>query len=319
LKTGGVQPDELNAACKYLNQSLDSQTNVILNLADGIWYREGLTLIPKFVADNENYFQAEPAPVDFGNPKTADIINDWADKKTRGKIKNVVSFPFDPQTALILANAIYFKGKWAEPFDKNLTKPRDFHLDGGSEIQTAMMSQRKTFSYEEGDDFQAVRLPYAGYRFQMYLFLPATNSSPQKLIADFSSENWRDKILPQFEDNAGFLAFPKFKINYDVELNRPLQALGMRRAFIHGVADFSAMADDPELAVDDVKQKSFVAVDEEGTEAAAVTTVTMTDLAMPLRPPKPFEMIVDRPFLFVIADEETQSILFTGIIFNPAN
>jgi serpin B len=318
LKTGGVQPDELNAVCKYLNQSLDSQTNVILNLADGIWYGEGLTLIPKFVSDNKNYFQAELAPVDFGNPKSADIINDWADKKTRGKIKDVVQFPFDTNTRLILANAIYFKGKWAHPFDKNLTKPRDFHPGGGETKQTPMMSQRKTFSYQEGDGFQAVRLPYAGYRLEMYLFLPATNSSPQQLVADFSGENWRDKILPQFEDNEGFLAFPKFKINYDILLNEPLQALGMRRAFISGVADFSAMADEP-LFVSDVKQKSFVAVDEEGTEAAAVTTVEMKSLAMPLRPPKSFEMIVNRPFLFVIADEETQSILFTGIIFNPAN
>ncbi len=320
LKTDGLQPTALNAACKELNQSLVSQTNVILDLANGIWYRKDLPVIPKFISDSKKFFQAEQlAGVDFEDPKSADAINDWAEKHTHGKIKDVVTFPFPSATAIVLADAIYFKGKWAEPFDKSLTKPRDFHLSGGETKQMPMMSQHKTFSYQEGDGFQAVRLPYAGDRLQMYLFLPATNSSPQQLLANFNEENWRDNILPQFADCEGTLQLPKFKINYDILLNKPLQDLGMRLAFIHGAADFSAMADDPELALKQVKQKSFVAVDEEGTEAAAVTTVIMTDADLPLAPPKQFEMIINRPFLFVIADEETQSILFMGIVFDPVN
>ncbi|HSY10143.1 MAG TPA: serpin family protein [Candidatus Dormibacteraeota bacterium] len=319
LKTSGLQPDELNAAFKHLDQSLDSQTNVILDLADGIWYQKQFHLKHGFISDNKRYFQTELTGVDFENPKSADIINDWADKKTRGKIKGIVQFPFPPLTRVILANAIYFKGKWADPFDKSETKPRDFHLSGGDVRQVPMMWQSKTFSYQEGDGFQAVRLPYAGYRLQMYLFLPATNSGPQKLLADFNGENWRDNILTQFADREGTLALPKFKINYDVELNGPLESLGMKCAFDFHNADFSAMADDP-LFVSEVKQKSFVAVDEEGTEAAAaVTTELMAGGIAPINPPKPFEMIVDRPFLFVIADEQTQSILFTGIIFDPSN
>jgi serine protease inhibitor len=317
LKTSGLSPEKLNAACKNLNQLLNSQTNVILNLANGIWYQKQFHLKPGFISDNKIYFQTELAGVDFENPKSADIINDWADKKTRGKIKGVVQFPFPPLTRVILANAIYFKGKWADPFDKSKTKPRDFHLSGGDVRQVPMMLQGKTFGYQEGTGFQAVRLPYAGYRLQMYLFLPATNSSPQKLLADFSGENWRDNILTQFADREGTLIFPKFKINYDVELNEPLKSLGMKRAFDFRNADFSAMADEP-LFVSKVKQKSFADVNEEGTEAAAVTTIVGNG-SLEINPPKPFEMIVDRPFFFVIADEQTQSILFMGIIFNPSN
>jgi len=163
--------------------------------------------------------------------------------------------------------------------------------------------------------FQAVRLPYIGGRLQMYLFLPATNSSPAKLLADFSGEAWRDKILPQFEKHKGTLAMPRFKMEYAVLLNDPLTALGMKQAFAQN-ADFSAMADEP-LFVSEVKQKSYVEVNEEGTEAAAVTTVTMSLGAMPA-PQKVFKMIVDHPFVFIIGDDSTKSVLFMGVIYDPA-
>lgn len=318
LKTDSLEPAALNEACKKLNQSLNSQSDVILELADGIWYQKGFHLKPAFIDHNTYFFGAELAGVDFADPKSASIINDWADQKTHGKVQNVVQFPFDPDTRLILANAIYFKGKWEKPFDKSKTAPRDFHLSGGETKPAPMMWQQRKFDYQEGDGFQAVRLSYAGDRLQMYLFLPAASSSPQQLLAGFDGANWRDKILPQFDEREGILVFPKFKINYDVLLNGPLKSLGMKRAFDPQGADFSAMADE-QLFVSKVKQKSFVDVDEEGTEAAAVTTVGITAMSIRVDEPKPFEMVVDRPFLFVIADGQTQSILFTGIIFDPAD
>ncbi len=313
LKTAGLPAGSLNEACRNLNQSLTSLPDVTLNLANGIWYQKEIQLKPGFVSENKNYFLAELAGVDFGNPKSADTINDWADKETRGKIKDVVQFPFPPLTRVILANAIYFKGKWVKPFDKSQTKPHVFHLPGGEE-QAPLMWQRGHFNYQEGDGFQAVQLPYAGGRLRMYLFLPDTNSSPAKLLADLNSETWRDKILPQFVEREGTLALPRFKLNYDVELNNPLEALGMTSAFTLA-ANFSAMADEP-LYISAVKQKSFVDVNEEGTEAAAVTTVVMKSLAI-RAPVKPFEMIVDRPFFFVIGDDQTQSILFMGVVYDP--
>jgi len=316
LKTTALPAETLNAAGKNLNQSLNSQTNVILNLANAIWYKEGFHLKPGFVSANRNFFSAELAGVDFAKPESAQIINDWADTSTHGKIKQVVQWPFDPLTRVILANAIYFKGKWDRPFDKQATKDHTFGvLPGGTPKQVPMMWQHGRFNYQQGDGFQAVRLPYAGKRLQMYLFLPDTNSSPIKFLADLNADTWRDKILPGFQDKTGTLAVPRFKLDYDVILNDPLEALGMRRAFSNG-ADFSAMADEP-LFVSEVKQKSFVEVNEEGTEAAAVTTVTMHALAV-FRPEKPFEMIVDRPFIFVIGDDSTKSILFMGLVYDPA-
>ena len=316
LKTAGLPAETLNAACKNLNQSLNSQTNVILNLANAIWYKEGFHLKPGFVSDNKNYFSAKLAGVEFGKPESAQTINDWADHSTHGKIKEVVRWPFPPLTRVILANAIYFKGKWERPFDKQATKDHAFNvLPGGTPKQVPMMWQHGRFNYQQVDGFQAVRLPYAGGRLQMVLFLPDTNSSPAKLLADLNADTWRDKILPGFRDREGTLAFPRFKLDYDVKLNDPLKALGMRQAFSNG-ADFSAMADE-QLFVSEVKQKSFVEVNEEGTEAAAVTALIMRSQAI-IEPVRPFEMIVDRPFFFVIGDDQTRSILFMGLVYDPA-
>ena len=314
LKTTGLAPDTLNAACRDLNESLNSQTNVILNLANAVWFQEGLHLKPGFVATNSRFFHAKLAPVDFQKPDSAQIINDWAESSTHGKIKEVAHWPFNPLTRVILANAIYFKGAWDRPFDKKKTEPRAFHLPGGSEKPMPTMEQGGQFSYQEGDGFQAVRLPYAGGRVQMYLFLPDTNSNPAKLLAGMDGSIWQDKILPGFHDREGTLAFPRFKLEYQVVLNDSLEALGMRHAFDD--ADFSAMADE-RLFVSEVKQKSFVGVNEEGTEAAAVTTVTMRNMAV-FKPGKPFEMVVNRPFVFVVGDDETKSILFMGLVFDPA-
>ena len=314
LKTAGLPAGTLNSVCKDLNQSLNSQPSVTLNLANAIWYKKEIRLKPEFVSVNQQFFQAELGGVDFSKPESAQTINQWADTSTRGKIKQVVQWPFDPLTRVILANAIYFKGKWDRQFDKSKTQPHVFHLSGGGEKQAPTMWQHGDFSYQEGGGFQAVRLPYAGGRLQMYLFLPATNSTPAKLLADFNGEAWRDKILPQFEKHKGTLALLRFKMEYAVVLNDPLKALGMKQAFAK-TANFSAMAGEP-LYVSEVKQNSFVDVNEEGTEAAAVTTVHMQATGRPL-PEKMFEMIVDRPFLFVIADDQTKSILFMGVIYDP--
>ena len=314
LKTGDLPPETLNAACKDLNQSLNSQTNVILNLANAIWFQDGLHLKPGFVSTNSRFFQAELAPVDFQKPDSAKTINDWGSDHTHGKIKDIVKWPFDPLTQVILANAIYFKGQWARPFDKNATKPHAFHLAAGGTKPVPMMSQRGHFSYQEGEGFQAVRLPYAGGRLQMDLFLPDANSTPIRFLSTLTADTWRDKVLPRFRDREGTLDIPRFKLEYDVTLNEILETLGMRHAFED--ADFSAMADE-RLFISKVKQKSYVEVNEEGTEAAAVTTAVMTARAI-MEPVKPFEMIVDRPFFFVIEDGRTGSILFLGLVYDPA-
>jgi serpin B len=315
LHTTGLPSAVVNPAFKELNQQLASRKDVTLNLANGIWFKQGFHLKSAIVADNKKFFQAELAGVDFANPQSAQTINQWANKQTQGKIKDIVQYPFDPLTRVILANAIYFKGKWVSPFDKSRTKPRDFHLSSGTAKPAPMMAQNRECEYQETPDFQAVQLPYEG-GLQMQVFLPAKNSSPQKLLESFKAPgNWQSNIQPAFASRKGTLMLPKFKMEYAVGLNDSLKALGMKRAFGTD-ADFSAMADEP-LFISEVKQKSYVEVDEKGTEAAAVTTVEWQTASIRREPPNRFEMIVDRPFLFVISDAASGSILFLGVVNDP--
>lgn len=316
LKTDGMSATALNGAFKDLDQQFDARKDVILNLANGLWAQKEYRLKPAFVADNRKFFQAELAEVDFNQPQSAQTINGWADQKTQGKIKEVVQFPFPPLTRLILANAIYFKGKWVKPFEKNETKPREFHLANGQTKQAPMMTQEGQFIYQETPDFQAVKLPYRG-GLQMELYLPQTNSNPQKLVARFASDTtWRYKAQSDFSRRQGSVTLPKFKIEYDVRLNDPLKALGIKTAFTSR-ADFSGMADE-QLFISEVKQKSYVDVNEEGTEAAAVTVVGVRASAVMRPPPNRFTMVLDRPFFFAISDVDTGSILFMGIVNDPA-
>ena len=315
LRTAGLSTDSLNAEFKELDHQFTGRQDVILNLANGLWYQQGFHLKPAFVADNQKYFQAGLAGVDFDSAQSAQIINDWADQQTKGKIKDVVQFPFPPQTRLILANAIYFKGRWVEPFKKRLTRPHPFHLGGDQTKQTPMMTQEGTFAYQDNPDFQAVKLPYRG-GLQMELFLPATNSSPRAFLSDVTGKpSWREQIEGGFNRREGSVTLPKFKMEYEVQLNHPLQALGMKSAF-GPEADFSGIADE-KLFISQVKQKSYVDVNEQGTEAAAVTTTTMAALAMPMRPPNRFTLVLDRPFFFAISDVNTGSILFMGVVNDP--
>lgn len=316
LKTAGMPAEFLNASYRDLARKLAGRQDVELDLASGLWCQQGFHIKPVFAEANRKYFQAELAEVNFGSPESARVINSWAGQHTKGKIREVVQFPFPPPTRLILANAIYFKGAWAEPFKKGLTRPRDFHLATGLSKPSPMMTQDGKFSYQETPGYQAVKLPYKG-GLQMELYLPRTNSTPQELAAGFmGNSTWRDTVQAGFSRWAGVVTLPKFKIEYEVELNDPLKALGMRRAFSEG-ANFSGMADGA-LFIGSVKQKSYVDVNEEGTEAAAVTVVAVHALAVESPPSQHFAMVLDRPFFFVISDVNTGSILFMGIVNDPA-
>jgi serpin B len=305
----------VNAAAKELTQSLRSESGVDLELADSIWFDTGIQLKPDFVSANKDFYQSELSSVNFETPEAADTINKWADKSTHGKITDIVSFPFPAATQMILASAIYFKAKWTEPFDADLTQPRNFYLSDGVVKMTQMMSQHKSFRYRESPDFQEIILPYAGGQLQMTLFLPATNSSPQKLLAHFTGAHWAHELSAGPSLREGTVILPKFKISYNIVLNSSLEALGMQQAFIPGAANFSDITGES-LNVSEVAQKSYINVDEEGTEAAAITTVWAVN-SMAMRGPPPFQMVINRPFLFMISDGTTGTILFAGVINDP--
>ena len=317
LGTTGLSSAVVNGANKDIAQSLNNgNTNVILTTANAIWYRQGAPVKPEFIACNQQFFGATVDALNFADPHSVDIINAWANEKTHGKISRLADGMISRDTQLFLANAVYFKGKWADPFKVENTKDRPFHLRGGSQKNVPMMTQMKTFTYRRGTGYQAVRLPYQGENLAMYVFLPDTNSSPEKLLGIINSDTWQRVTKPGFSEKEGTVVLPKFKLEYSVELNQPLQALGMKTAFDHTNADFSGIA--PQLYISAARQKTFVEVKEEGTEAAAVTGIgALLASGIEMPPPNPFQMIVDRPFLFLIEDKPTGTILFMGVLFNP--
>ena len=317
LGTSGLEAQALNQACKGLDQSIRSaQSNVVLSIANAIWYRVGVELRPTFVSVNQDFFGAKMGALDFTDPQTSGIINAWADENTHGRIKQIISGSIPSDAQVILANAIYFKGSWERKFDPTATKERAFHLQDGRQPQVAMMQQSGEFQYQDGKGCQAVRLPYAGWRLGMYVLLPEAGSSVEKLLASVDAQSWQNQLRRQFRSRKGSLLLPRFKLEYGAELKRPLAALGMTLPLSRG-ADFSSMSPTP-LYLSEVRHKSFAEVNEEGTEAAAVTVATMTPSSMQ-RPAPPFEMVVDRPFLFMIEDNLTNAILFVGVVFDPTS
>jgi serpin B len=317
LGTSGLELETLNEACKELDQSIRSaESNVVLSIANAIWYRSGVELRPTFVSVNQDFFGAKMGALDFTDPRTAGLINAWADVNTHGRIKQIIAGRVPDDAQVILANAIYFKGSWERKFDPKATKERAFHLRDGRQPQVPMMQQSGEFQYQEGNGCQAVRLPYAGRRLEMCVLLPAADSSIEKLLAAVDGQVWQSQVRRQFSSRRGSLVLPRFKLEYGAELKQPLAALGMRLPFSRG-ADFSGMSTKP-LYLSQVKHQSFVEVNEEGTEAAAVTRGIMRSLSVQ-RPTPPFEMIVDRPFLLVIEDNLANAILFIGVVFDPTS
>jgi serpin B len=317
LGTSGMEAGALNKAYKDLDASVRSaQADVVLTMANAIWYSIGIDVKPAFAALNKDFYGATMDALDFTDPRTGGIVNAWAEKNTGGRIKNIVAGRFPEDTKMVLANAIYFKGNWERKFDAKVTKPRDFHFSEIHHSQVPMMEQGGEFAYQEGNGCQAVRLPYKGRRLGMYVLLPEAGSSVNKLLAALDDQVWQERLLRQMMSRKGSIVLPRFKLEYGAELKQPLQAMGMKLPFGR-TADFSGMSFTP-LYLSAVKHKSFVEVNEEGTEAAAATVAVMRALSVRTET-KPFQMVVDRPFLFVIADQVTKAILFLGVVFEPAS
>lgn len=316
LETSGISMGALNEASKAAAALLNPKdTNVILTTANALWYRQGAVVKTGFIEANQKNFSSTVKALDFGNARAAEaIINQWASEQTHGRINGIADGTVDPiYTDMILANAIYFKGRWLDPFDVKLTKERLFHPATGAAKKLPMMEMSKKFAYRKGSGYQAVRLPYIGYDLAMYVFLPDPGSSPTKLLQIMNGDNWRRVTMPGFGEREGLLVLPKFKLENTLELNATLKALGMKTAFDQKKADFSGMFSDPH-SISEVRQKAFVEVTEEGTEAAAVTALAPIAAGIEENPPKPFQMIVDRPFLFVIVEARSEMILFMGLV-----
>ncbi len=316
LEVKGMSHSELNRAYAELKAALESSDpKVQLSIANSLWARKGITFNPDFIQRNKQFYGAEVTALDFGDPGAPATINSWVAQKTKGKIDKIVD-QIDAQPILFLINAIYFKGAWTAEFDKSKTTEDPFTTGAGNQKRHPTMHQSGTYSYYEGKNFQAASLPYGGGRVSMYIFLPAQSASLDGFQPTLTAANW-DSWMGQFTETKGEIALPRFKIEYEIGLNDVLKTLGMRVAFDPDRADFSGITSKPQSAfISRVKHKTFAEVNEEGTEAAAVTSVEMRATSA-MRPQKTFRMIVDHPFFCAIRDNKTGTLLFMGSITDP--
>ena len=316
LETQGLTHAELNKAYSQLKTDLESpDPKVQLQIANSLWARKGVSFNPAFIARNKEFYAAEVTALDFADPGAPATINEWVKNKTRNKIEKIVD-SIDAQSVLFLINAIYFKGSWSSEFDKAKTKDDTFTTGSGSRKRLPMMTQSGKYNYFESEKFQAVSLPYGGGRVSMYVFLPSPGTGIDQFIASLSPTNW-DSWMKQFSKTQGEINLPRFKVEYEITLNDALKTLGMGVAFEPDRADFTGMFQGAQNAfISKVKHKTFAEVNEEGTEAAAVTSTEMVATSVQI-PRKPFRMVVDHPFFFAIRDNRTGSVLFLGSITDP--
>lgn len=333
LALGSLRDDDIDQANRYLIHALTNADpkvereiasklwpKVELEIANALWVQKDFPINPEFTRVCETFFDARAASLDFaGNPSGAAAeINSWVDKSTHDRIPEIVS-NIDPQTRLILTDAVYFKAAWGSPFEKEETRPRDFHLFNGSSKQVPMMNKKsELFSYLENTDFQAIHLPYGRGHYEMYLFLPRKVSGLPDFLRSLNAKRWK-QWTKEFQARPGNIALPKFETRFSGDLNDALEKIGMKSAFDPLHADFSGIPLNREkgLYIKKVEHKTWVKVDEAGTEAAAATAVIAEFTSAFTSPKGPFVMVVDHPFFFAISEAQSGAILFAGVVTDP--
>lgn len=312
----GMSLEEVNGQLGNLMTSLErADDDVLLEIANSLWANRSYALRQDFVERCRASYDAEAANLDFSEPGSEERINGWVKEKTHDKIGKIVE-GLSPETALILINAVYFNGKWETPFDASLTADGDFHFLDGSTGTVPLMHRSGEYSYREDGGLQAVGLPYGDGRLSMYVVLPREGRDYGDFLSTLHEANWQE-WMDGFSRREGELALPRFKVEYRKELNKALKAMGMEPAFAYGLEDMFADLGGQKAYIDKVLQKTYIDVNEEGTEAAAVTDVEMR-VTSAAPGPEPFTMIVDRPFFFAIRDNTTGALLFMGSIVDPS-
>jgi serine protease inhibitor len=311
LRLEGMSQAEINQGYRdfiTLLQTLDSRTE--MKIANSLWGHEAFTIEPAFIDAGKTFFDAEVNTLDFNNPSAVSTINDWVSGKTNGRIPKLLDQISDGEI-LFLINAIYFKGKWREPFDPKDTQDGPFHGADGRDRTAPLMRQEETHWYDETADYQAVDLLYGNGAFAMTVLLPKAGRTPAEVLAGLDPAAWR-ALSERYREAKVTLTLPRFRLEYTRRLNGDLQALGMGIAFDPGRADLYRIADvRPErLYITRVDQKTFVEVNEEGTEAAAATAVGVGVTSAP----EVVEMRVDRPFVFAIRERLSGTVVFLGLM-----
>jgi serine protease inhibitor len=296
-----------------LRQTLQNPgERVTLKVANAAWIDRSVHLHQAFATDLAETFHTKLETARFDDSTTISRINEWVSKSTAGKINRFLENP--PSPPMFLANAVYFHAPWSSPFPKESTKEEPFYPADGSPSKVQMMQQKGLFRYGKGPGYEVVALPYVDNRFSMYCFLPDKGIDP--LLGELKKSVWSD-FSRTLRATEGTVALPRFKFEYGATLNRPLTDLGLGIAFDGKRAQFDRMIDGPErLFIAGVRHKTFVEVDEQGTTAAAATSIQMMPTAV-MRPTEEFNLVFNRPFVTAIADGTTGAILFLGIVGKP--
>ena len=314
LAFGSASREEINASYRSLIELLRAlDPKVDFRIANSIWYRATFPFEPAFLDEARQYFDARVAGLDFNAPSAVPTINDWVSSATNGKIKDIVEGPIDADVVMYLINAIYFNGSWTARFEKNQTRPDQFTTIDGTTAPIEMMKKTDTLLVAQTADMQVVELPYGGGAYAMTILLPRQGKSIGDVLSSLSPETWASALAFATAGEVE-LYLPKFKLRWEAKLNDQLQALGMELPFQGGLADFTRMSPEGDrLYINTVKQKSYVDVHEEGTEAAAVTSVEIKVVCAC----GPNVIRVDRPFVFAIRERLSGTILFMGKIVRP--
>lgn len=314
LNKDDLDESEINASYRTmldLHAQLDPK--VAVNLANSIWYRDNLSVLPQFLDTNVATFDAEIAALDFNNPDAITTINNWVDDKTSGKIDKIID-AISPEDVMYLINAIYFKGAWTYQFDEAETLEAPFYGKNRTAQQVPLMHLYNLVPFAFNDDVSVIDLPYGDSLYSMTLVLPQEAGTLDDIIAAMDNNTWddwtRDMTLTALD-----IFVPRFKITYEQPLNEMLKAMGMEDAFNESSANFSGINPDLPLYISKVMHKALIEVNEEGTEAAAVTSVSVGVTSVG-EDPVPTVFRADRPFLFVIREHHTGAMLFIGKVLN---
>jgi serine protease inhibitor len=304
---------EVNESYKDLMGQLVTLDDMVkFSIANSIWYRLGFEVLSEFIATNQEYFDAAVEEIDFADPQTLEMINQWIEDKTNGKIKDMLDYiPGD--AVMYLINAIYFNAKWKYEFEKDKTYEDNFTLADGSGHLTDYMIVNGDFNYTSNEDFSAVELPYGDSAFSMVVMLPSGDKTVSDLVASLDAEHW-DSWFENSNMTSVQVELPKFKYEFKKLLNDPLCNLGLGVAF-SGAADFSRITPGGGIYISRVIHQTFIDVQEEGTEAAAATIIEFRENSAVGGGPVIFK--IDKPFLYLIKENSTGAIIFMGKVGKP--
>ncbi|MCP4726465.1 MAG: serpin family protein [bacterium] len=310
MEIAGLTDEEINTSFNSLMNLLRSlDSNVTFGLANSVWIRTDFSVLESYKQACIDYFEADITTMNFNAPDAADIINAWIADKTNDKITDIIEAPIDPAAVMILVNAIYFMADWTIQFDPEDTEDLPFYHTDGSSIDVKMMSVKDDFRNFSGTNYKAVELPYSSGLFTMTILLPDTDVNIDEFIGDFGPDDMDQLISGLSAPEETSVMIPKLKFRYKLLMNDVLKAMGMNSAFDAG-ADFSRISDFVPW-IGEVIHEGFVDVNEEGTEAAAVTVITFE------RGVSGNTFIANRPYMFVIRETESNTILFMGKITSP--